>query len=580
MKIFFKAFFASLLALFVFSLLGVFILGGIAGSFAKEEAVIIPQHAVLVLDLSESFEERHASDPLTEFMDRKKGKKPSLSELVELISNAKTDSAIKGIYIKAVQNPNGFAASEEIRNALVDFKTSGKFILAYGETITQKAYMIANVADKIFTHPQGGLEWNGFNYETMFLKGLLDKLEITPQVFYAGKFKSATEPLRYTEMSEPNKVQTKAWLNGIYQTLLQNTAASRSVSVDTLFAKVKTAFDAVKYHLIDAILYDDQFKKVVSKSLHQKDNEEISFVNMHDYAGAVTLRKRGADKIAIVFANGDIVMGKDQKESIASDDYRILLQKLRKDESIKAVVLRVNSPGGSSLASDIIWREIDLLKKEKPVVVSMGDYAASGGYYISCGADSIIADANTITGSIGVFSIIPNFKGLMNNKLGISFDGVKTGKYSDFPTSTRPLTEVEKHFMQSGVDSIYYTFKSRVAAGRKRTVEYIDSIAQGRVWTGKDAVANGLVDKIGDLHVAIKVAASMAHLKSYGIKTLPEEKSFFESFLEDYKEETKVKVAKELIGQEQFNIMQQVQSLQQWMMQPQARLPIFVVNKP
>lgn len=585
MKIFFKAFLASLLALFVFSFLGFFILAGIAGSISKEEAIIIPQKAVLVLNISENFEERKTADPFSEIMERKKGKKPSLAELVQLINNAKTDSSIKGIYLKAVQNPNGFAASEEIRNALLDFKASGKFILAYGETMTQKAYMIANIADHIYTHPQGGLEWNGFNYETMFLKGLLDKLEITPQVFYAGKFKSATEPLRFTSMSEPNKIQTKAWLNSIYQTLLTNTAAARGASADSLFliadnGLVQTANDAVKYKLIDATLYDDQFKKIISKALHQKENEEIAFVSINEYAGSVSLRKRGTDKIAVVYASGDIVMGKDQKESIASDDYRIILQKLRKDAAFKAVVLRVNSPGGSALASDIIWREIELLKKEKPVIVSMGDYAASGGYYISCAADSIIADANTITGSIGVFSIIPNIKGLMNNKLGISFDGVKTGKYSDFPTTTRNLTDVEKHFMQAGVDSIYYTFKSRVANGRKKSIEYIDSIAQGRVWTGKDAVVNGLADRVGDLKEAINVAAKMAHLKSYGIKTLPEEKSFFESFIEDYKEETKAKVGKELIGTEQFNMLQQVQSIQHWMVQPQARLPIFVVNKP
>lgn len=585
MKIFFKAFLASLLALFVFSFLGFFILAGIAGSLSKEDAIIIPQKAVLVLNISENFEERKTADPFSEIMERKKGKKPSLAELVQLINNAKTDSSIKGIYLKAVQNPNGFAASEEIRNALLDFKASGKFILAYGETMTQKAYMIANIADHIYTHPQGGLEWNGFNYETMFLKGLLDKLEITPQVFYAGKFKSATEPLRFTSMSEPNKIQTKAWLNSIYQTLLTNTAAARGASADSLFliadnGLVQTANDAVKYKLIDAILYDDQFKKVISKALHQKENEEIAFVSINEYAGSVSLRKRGTDKIAVVYASGDIVMGKDQKESIASDDYRIILQKLRKDAAVKAVVLRVNSPGGSALASDIIWREIELLKKEKPVIVSMGDYAASGGYYISCAADSIIADANTITGSIGVFSIIPNIKGLMNNKLGISFDGVKTGKYSDFPTTTRNLTDVEKHFMQAGVDSIYYTFKSRVANGRKKSIEYIDSIAQGRVWTGKDAVVNGLADRVGDLKEAINVAAKMAHLKSYGIKTLPEEKSFFESFIEDYKEETKAKVGKELIGTEHFNMLQQVQSIQHWMVQPQARLPIFVVNKP
>ena len=585
MKIFFKSFFASLLALVVFTLIGFFLIVGIASAFSTEEPKVVAANSVLVLDLSNEFAEQVQNDPISEIVNKKNGKLPSLSELVHLIAYAKKDDAIKGIYIKCQQNPNGYAASEEIRKALIDFKTSKKFVIAYGETITQKGYMVANVADAIYTHPQGGIEWNGFNYETVFLKGLLDKLEIQPQVFYAGKFKSATEPFRYTQMSEANKLQTNVWLGGLYNQFISSTADSRNLNVDSLKywaneGLIQTAYDASKTGLVDGLMYDDQVKKIISKKLRQDDQKDIAFLSMGDYAGSVAIRGTGSGKVAVIFANGDVVMGKNQQGSIASDDFRVLLQKIRKDDAIDAVVLRVNSPGGSALASDIIWREIDLLKKEKPVVVSMGDLAASGGYYIACGADSIFANAGTITGSIGVFSVIPNVKGLMNNKLGISFDGVKTGQYADMPSTTRPLNATEQRFMQAGVDSIYHAFKSRVAIGRKKSIEYIDSIAQGRVWIGSDAIKIGLVDRIGTLDDAIASAAKMAKLKGYGIKAYPETKSFIESFMEEYKETAKVKAIKEELGSTQFELFKEIKSIQQMMGAPQTRLPIFVVKQP
>ncbi len=585
MKIFFKTFFASLLALFIFSLFGLLILLGIAGSFSSEEQKIIEANSVLVIDMSEDFLEQTKSDPFSELLNKKKGKVPSLSELIGLIKNAKKDSTIKGMYIKCQQNPNGYASTEEIRKALIDFKASNKFIIAYGETITQKGYWIGNVADEIYTHPQGGLEFNGFSYETLFLKGLLDKLEIKPEVFYAGKFKSATEPFRYTQMSEANKLQTGIWLNALYNNFLAGTAKKRKIDIATLKeianeGKIQNANDALQYHLVDGLLYDDQVKKLIAKKVHIQKEQSISFVSINDYAASVALRGSGSGKIAVVFADGDIIMGKDQNGSIASDDYRVLLQKLRKDASINAVVIRVNSPGGSSLASDIIWREIDLLKKEKPVIVSMGNYAASGGYYIACGADSIYADANTITGSIGVFSVIPNVEMFMKNKLGITFDRVNTGQYADMPSATRTLNATEKRFMQSSVDSIYVSFKSRVAIGRKKSVNYIDSIAQGRVWIGIDAVKIGLVDKIGTLNDAIVSASKMAHLKGYSIKSYPENKSFIEELINGYENSIKVKAIKEEIGVVQWETLQQVKSIQQMMGQPQTRMPIFVVNHP
>ena len=585
MKSFFKIVFASLLSLIIFSLLGILIIAGIAASLSNEEPKQVISNSVLVLDLAENFPEQTKSDAFTELLSKKKGKVPSLSTLINLIHFAAKDSSIKGIYIKCQQNPNGYAASEEIRSALLDFNKSKKFIIAYGETITQKGYWIANVANQIYTHPQGGLEWNGFSYETMFLKGLLDKLEIQPQVFYAGKFKSATEPFRYNEMSPANKLQTSVWLNGVYNSFIEGTSALRNINADTLKylsdkGIIQNSEDALNHHLVDGLFYDDQVKKRIAQSVHISKEQDISFLNINDYASSVAIRGTGAGKIAVIYADGDIVMGKGENNSIASDDYRSMLQHIRNDKNIDAVVLRVNSPGGSALASDIIWRELDLLKKEKPVIVSMGNYAASGGYYISCNADSIFSDANTITGSIGVFSVIPNITNFMKNKLGITFDRVNTSTYADAPSSTRALNATEQKFIQAGVDSIYNTFKKRVAKGRNKSESYVDSIAQGRVWIGADAIKVGLVDRIGNLNDAIASAAKMAHLKGYSIKSYPEPKSFIEDFISGYEDKVKVKAIKEEIGMEQWQAFQQIKSIKQMVGEPQTRMPIFVVNHP
>lgn len=585
MRNFLKIVLASLVALFLFTVIGFALLIGMASVFSNEEAKTIATNSVLVIDIAENFPEQSKTDGVTEFLNKKNGKIPSLSELIALIQHAQQDSTIRGIYIKCQENPNGYAASEEIRTALLEFKKSNKFIIAYGETITQKGYWIADVADKIFAHPQGGLEWSGFSYETMFLKGLLDKLEIQPQVFYAGKFKSATEPFRYAEMSPSNKLQTSVWLNGVYQNFIDGVAAQRNIHADTLKVwsnkgSVQTANDALNKQLLDGLYYDDQVKKLIAKRVQVAKEQDISFVSINDYASAVAIRGKGDGKIAVIYADGDIVMGKNQKESIASDDYRALLQKIRSDKNINAVVIRVNSPGGSALASDIIWREIDLLKKEKPVVVSMGNVAASGGYYISCNADSIFADANTITGSIGVFSVVPNLSNFMKNKLGITFDRVNTSTYADAPTTTRALNATEQKFMQAGVDSIYYAFKSRVAQGRKKSIEYVDSIAQGRVWIGSDAIKVGLVDRIGNLNQAIASAAKMAHLKGYGLKAYPENRSFLEDLIDGYEDKVKTKAIQSEIGVDEWHTLQQLKSIKQMMGQPQTRLPIFVVNHP
>ena len=585
MKSFFSSFFAALLAIVVFSIGGFMLLIGSAAAFSSDEPTTIPTNAVLVIDLNDNFTEKEVSDPFTELMNPGTGKIPSLTAVIGLIQHAKKDSNIKGIYIKCQQNSNGYASSEELRKALVDFKKSNKFIFAYGETISQKGYWVGNVANQIYTHPQGGLEFSGFSLETVFLKGMLDKLDVEMQVFYAGKFKSATEPFRYTKMSDANKQQTGVWLNGLYDHFISSVASARQIAPEKLKAmaneaKIQSAQDALSNGLVDGLIYDDQLKKTIAKKLNGVKENDIPFVSIKDYAKSVPLRGTGAGKIAVVYADGDIVMGKNVKDAIASDDFRMLLQKIRADESIDALVLRVNSPGGSALASDIIWRELELIKGKIPVIVSMGDVAASGGYYIASGADSIYADANTITGSIGVFTVIPNISGFMNNKLGISFDGVKTAPYADAPSATRPLNMMEQKMLQSGVDSIYHTFKSRVAKGRKKSMDYVDSIAQGRVWLGLDAINVGLVDRIGTLNDALASAAKMAKLKGYSIKQYPESKSFIEDLIEDYKDYVKVKSIESEIGASQWQIFRNLKTVQQMVGAPQARMPIFVVKQP
>ena len=581
MRSFFKSFFATLLAMVVFAVLGVFIVIGIVASAASADKPDIGVKGVLLLDLSSALKEQTVDNPFAVFTGGDGVDAPSLYDVIRLIQHAKTDSAIKGIYIACANNANGYAASEELRKAIVDFKRSKKFVLAYGETISQKGYYIGSVANKIYCHPQGGLEFDGFSSNMMYLKGLLDKLEIQPQIFYAGKFKSATEPLRATQMSDANRLQTSVWLGDLYAQFLQSIAVTRQLDSAKLrqlavAGAIQTAHDAVANELIDGLKYDDELKAEMNRRLLNEANAKINFVNFSDYAKAANFKQDGDKKIAVVYAAGDIVGGKGDNESVGSDAFRALLQKLRLDGDIKAIVFRVNSPGGSSLASDIIWREISLTKKVKPVIVSMGDVAASGGYYIACNADSVFANANTITGSIGVFSIIPNFQSFFKNKLGISFDGVKTAPYADMGGSDRPLNETEKRFVQNSVDSIYYTFKSRVAAGRKKNIDYVDSIAQGRVWTGARGMGIGLVDRIGTMQDAIDCAVKMAKLSSYRIKEYPEKKNMIEQLLENYKKTVKVNLIKEEIGEKEFKILQQVQQLKKTIGEPQSRLPFMV----
>lgn len=573
---FFRIVLGSLLALFIFSLLCVFFLVSMIGGLAAKDKPRVAKNSVLVLDLSQQFAEQVRRDAFemvsSEFRDI-----PGLYDIVRLLNTARDDERIAGVYIIANSNPNGFAANEEIRNALKEFKSGGKFVLAHGDIMTQSAYSVANVADKVYISPQGYFEWDGYNVELAFLKGTLQKLDIEPQIFYAGKFKSATEPFRTDAMTPENRLQTLAWLNDIYNDLLLKTSEARKVDTSVLRqlandAGIRETKDAVKYGLVDALKYDDEFKDEIKERLKIGKYDRIEFVSIQDYFAAVGTRKFTGDKIALIYAEGNIVDGKSE-DGIGADNYRTLLRKARLDRSVKAIVFRINSGGGSAMASEAIWRELTLARKEKPVIVSFGDVAASGGYYIACGADSIFAQPTTITGSIGVFGVIPNMQSFFKNKLGVTFDGVKTAPYADAGAIYRPLNEKEKQMVQASIELIYSQFKNRVAEGRKKDTAAVEEIAQGRVWSGLRAKEIGLIDRFGGLGDAVRAAAAKANLTDYHVREYPEPLNIFERiFGKSEPMNYTDKIRKEL-GPEQFKLYQELKRMQEMTNSIQARLP-------
>ena len=565
-------------------LIGFLILFAVAGSIASSEKATIAAKSVLFIDLSRSFKDKKTDNTLARLSGDRDIYSTSLYDVVRLLQHAKSDSSVRGIYIKCNENANGFAASEELRNALLDFKESKKFVIAYGDMIAQKAYFVASVADKIYCNPKGIIEWKGFASQLFFIKNALKKLEIEPQIFYDGKFKSATEPLREEKMTDANRLQTTVWLGDLYSRFLLATATARNIDTATLHRyasayMIHTPNDAVQYKLLDGVKYDDEVKDEIRKRLGINGDDKIEFVQIGSYAEATSIKKYAADRIAVIYAEGDIVYGRGTEGQVGSDEFRNLISKARTDKNIKAIVLRVNSPGGSALASEIIWRETMLTRKAgKPFVVSMGDMAASGGYYISCAADSIFAQPNTITGSIGVFGIVPNMQDFFKNKLGVTFDQVKTAPNADIGSVTRPLTEGEKIIIQSEIDTVYHDFKRRVAEGRKKDMPLIDSIAQGRVWTGSRAMQIGLVDRVGGLDDAIACAAGMANLKDYSLREYPEPASFWDMLKSNYGKTVKTKVIKEELSYSEYQLYEQLQRIRQMVGTAQTRLPynIFV----
>ena len=583
MRSFLKIFLASFLALVVFAIVFIFFslgfLGGVVSSFGTNTGEEVGSRGVLVLDLSESFGEKPGSDPLAAFSDTRYNT-PGVFDVIRSIRYAKSDSAIKGIYIKAETDANGLGTTEEIRNALLDFEKSGKFVFAYADVISLKAYYASNIADKIYCNPKGGVEWKGLTSIMGFVKGGLDRLEIQPEIFYAGKFKSYTEPFRAEKMSDANRLQLTEILGDIFSHMLWQTAVSRGQDSAVLRRcvdeqLVQTASDAVKYKLVDDLKYSDQVLQEIADRIKVSSITNINFIPLGKYFESVRTKYKGSgtESIAMIYAEGEVVGGKNSQKEIGQDIYRQLIRKARLDNDIKAIVVRINSGGGSGLVSENLWRELTLAKADKPVVVSFGDVSASGAYYLSCNADSIFADPMTITGSIGVFSMLFNTQTFFKNKLGITFDGVHTAKEPDAITLYQPLTDMQKKFLQNSVDSFYYSFTSRVAEGRKKDISYIDSIGQGRIWSGERALQIGLVDRIGGVQDALDCAARIAKLKTYRLKEYPEPENFLDMLLNDYKQSVKTKTIREDLGEQGMKWYEMMSEYKSMAGVPQARLP-------
>lgn len=518
---FFKTFLASLLAFFVANFVWFFLFIIIVAGVAAigSSTTIVEPKSVLKIDLSESIVDQPVNDPLAGFdpMSMNVQKSVSNMQVMNAIESAAQDDNIEGIYINLTGAGTASAALlEEVRDYITAFKESGKFVVAYGELYSQGGYYLASVADSIYLNPAGQMDWRGLAMQVMFYKGALDKLGIEPQVFRHGTFKSAVEPYIMSRMSPENRTQMETIASSIWGTMVADIAKERNLSIDSLnmFATDLSAMmaeDALATRMVDGLKYEDEVEDILREKLELDADEDITFVTLGEYIAAKPYTPSYSDnKIEVIYAEGQIVQGTSEQGTLGSSTLADQLAEARLDEEVKAVVLRVNSPGGSALASEVIWREMELLRQQKPVIVSMGDYAASGGYYISAPADAIIADATTLTGSIGVFGLMFNAEKALNNKLGITIDVAKTNPSADMGMPFRAVSSSERAHIMRGIEQVYSTFVNHVADGRNMTFDSVDAIGQGRVWTGNDGNRIGLVDEIGGLKYAIAVAADKA----------------------------------------------------------------------
>jgi protease-4 len=506
---------------------------------SSESETQVRKNSVMMLDLNGTLTERSQENPL-DFLMKEDYKTYGLDDILSSIRKAKENEEIKGIYIQATSLGAGFASLEEIRDALKDFKESGKFIVAYGDTYTQNLYYLSSVADKVLLNPQGMLEWRGLAATPMFFKDLLEKIGVEMQIFKVGTYKSAVEPFISTEMSPANREQVNVYLSSIWGQITSSVAESRNLSVEALNKEADRmlmfypAEESVKNGLVDTLIYKNDVRDYLKNMVGIDKDDNMPVLGIQDMINVKknVPRDKSGNVIAVYYAYGEIDGGSSAStdEGINSEKVIKDLRKLKDDENVKAVVLRVNSPGGSAYGSEQIWYAVNQLKKEKPVIVSMGDYAASGGYYIACNADTIVAEPTTLTGSIGIFGMMPNAKGL-TEKLGVNFDVVKTNPYADFGNLTRPMNDGEKGLMQMYVNKGYELFLTRCSDGRGISMEELDKIAQGRVWTGSTAKELGLVDELGGLDKALEIAIAKAGVDAYTVMNYPKKEGFLESLM-------------------------------------------------
>jgi len=556
---------------------------GIASSSSDKE-VKIKENSILKLNLSQPILDHTTDNPFENF-DFGSFTVISflgLDDILDNIKKAKTDDKIKGIYMQLSGIQSGFANLKEIREALIDFKESEKFIITYAEGYSQASYYLASVADEVHLFPEGDFDLRGLYTELMFFKGALDKLGVEAQIFRGpgNKFKSAVEPFMYDKMSESSKEQVFRFLNVFWEEWLDVVSADRSLDKDSIQVwaddvRVRMASNALELGLVDKLSYMSEVESLLKEKSERESDEDLRFVSLSKYNKSADSFKskewKIKDKVAVIYAEGAIVSGNGDQGEIGSVKLTKQINKAAKDSTIKAIVLRVNSPGGSALASEVIWKATQEAKAKKPFVVSMGNVAASGGYYIACGADKIYADVNTVTGSIGVFAMIPNMQEMFNDKLGVTFDGVKTSRNADMISIARPINEQGREVIQDGIDHIYKLFTQRVADGRGLDIAMVDSLARGRVWAGGDAFDSKLVDELGGLNQAIAFAAEKAGLENYKIKDFPEKKDPFEQIMQELNGQTSLRLMKSILGDD-YRVYQQLSAIRK-MEGYQARLP-------
>ncbi|MBR6979693.1 MAG: signal peptide peptidase SppA [Prevotella sp.] len=545
MKEFFKMVFATILGIFLFMLImGIFLVMSLVGMVASGSSVkSVEDNSVLVLNLSGQLNERASStSDVTSMVLGSTGNEIGLDDVLSAIKKAKANEDIKGIYLEAgMFSSDSYASLQAFRRALEDFKKSGKWVIAYGDTYTQGSYYLASVANKVYINPEGMIDWHGIASSPIFLKDAMEKFGVKMQLTKVGAYKSAPEMFTSDHMSDANREQVTAYINGIWENVLNEVSKSRNISIDSLnsyadnLITFTTTEDLKAKKMVDGICYTDEVKAMVKKQLKMEEDDDIPQLTLADMANVKDADDEG-DEIAIYYAMGDIVDGDAQ--SLTSQgmviDAQVVckdLEKLAEDDDVKAVVLRINSGGGSAYASEQIWHQIEMLKKKKTVVTSMGGMAASGGYYISCNSNWIVAEPTTLTGSIGIFGMFPDYSGLLKDKLGVKFDEVKTNKFSAFGTMARPISEEEMKYLDSYVDRGYKLFRKRVADGRKLGVEDVEAIAQGRVWLGQDAFKNKLVDQLGSLDDAVAKAAKLAKLEKYHTEPYPAIPDFFDQLM-------------------------------------------------
>jgi len=585
MKQFFKFFFASLLGSFFSFVVIFFIFIGLIASIislSEQDAVTIHPNSVLHIRLNKPVYDRSPNDPFSgfDFGDFSFTETPGLDDILKCIDKARHDENIKGILLEIDYVPAGLSTIQEIRGALEAFGQEGKFVVGYSSLFTQAAYYLGSVADEIYLNPDGMIMFKGMNIEIMFLKGIIDKLEINAQIIRSGKYKSAVEPFTREGLSKENREQLLELINSQWNQVLLDVSKSRNISIYDLNLvadnlELFNADAALKHGYVDGLIYKDELIEMLKEKTGTEKEGKIKTIALEKYIYAKDVRKKEftRDKIAVLYALGEISMMGEDFDEVNAHSFAKAIRKAREDKNVKAIVMRVNSPGGEALASEIIRREVFLASEEKPVVVSMGDVAASGGYWISCNADKIFADQTTITGSIGVFGIIPDFKDFFNNKLGITFDNVSTNENADFISVTKPLTPFQEAVVADEIDKIYEKFITLVSEGRKLSKSHVDSIAQGKIWSGTDAKRIGLVDEIGGFEAALNEAAKLAGIEAYTIEELPELKDPLEELFKTTLDENSTKAISNALGQnyKYFTVINRVSKMNGI----QARLPFF-----